>query len=159
MPSFFLFVVSGMTTIFLLCWCNSRKENSMALTSTQIQQFTDSIAKSCDDFNNAFILNTANNTPTYSTIVAGVGGTGTSQTLGRVLNWLDVTSEVTILSTMQAAANNVSAYIASIRSLSGYYQQFYPVLNTLDLAIAGGLNAFLTSSSLQISAYVASIFN
>lgn len=131
----------------------------MALTTTQITQITDSLAKGCDDFNTAFILNTNTNTPLYSTIVTGVSGTGASQTLGRVLNFLELASEVNMLGKMQAVAATVTSYIASIRSLAGYYQTLYPVLDALDLSISGGLNAFLTTNSLQVSAHVATAFN
>jgi hypothetical protein len=131
----------------------------MALTALQVQQYTDSLAKGCDDFNSAFLLNTAVNTPLYSTIIAGIGGTGVSQTLGRTLNWLDLASEVAMLGKTQATANAVAAYISSIRSLAGYYQQLYGALNALDLLLVGGLNTFLTANSLQINGYVANAFN
>lgn len=131
----------------------------MALTATQVQNLCDSLAKGCDDFNSAFILNTASNSPTYSSILSGVTGTGTSQTTGRILNFLDLSSEALLLPAMQSVNTAITAYFASIRSLAGYYQLLYPVLNALDLALPNGLNAFLTTNSIQISAYVASAFN
>lgn len=128
----------------------------MALTATQVQNLCDSIAKACDDFNSNFIIGTL--TPANN-IVTGVGGTGASQTTGRVLNFLDLGSEVNMLADMQTAANSVSAYLTSVRSLSGFYQRFFSLLDALDLSLSGGLNAFLTTNTLQISAYVAQAFN
>lgn len=128
----------------------------MALTTTQVRDFTDSIAKACDDFNQNFIVATA--TPA-SNIITGVGGTGVSQTVGRAMNWLDIGSEVNVLADIQAAASSVTAYLTSIRSLSGFYQRYFPVLDALDLSLTGGLNAFLTTNSIQINAYVANAFN
>jgi hypothetical protein len=128
----------------------------MALTPTQVTQFTDSIAKACDDFNTNFVSGTLS---AANTIIAGVGGSGASQTIGRVINFLDLGSEVNMLADMQTAASSVSAYLTSIRSLSGFYQRFFSVLDALDLSLPGGLNAFLTANTIQISAYVAQAFN
>ena len=128
----------------------------MALTSTQVRDFCDSIAKACDDFNTNFVSGTLSATNTINT---GVSGTGSSQTTGRVINWLDLGSEVNMLGDMQAAASSVAAYLTSIRSLAGFYQRYYSVLDALDSSLSGGLNAFLTANALQINGYVANAFN
>lgn len=131
----------------------------MALSSTQVRQITDSIAQAIGDYNTAFITNTGTNTPLYSTIVNGVSGTGGSATLGRVLAWGDLTPELTALKAANTAATNVTANITSVRTISSFYSQFYPLLDALDLAISGGLNAFLTTNTLQVNAWFAAAFN
>jgi hypothetical protein len=126
----------------------------MALSGAQVTAFTDSLAKACDSFNTNFVSGTLG---AANAIIAGVGGTGVSQTTGRVLNWLDLVSEVDVIDDMQAVATSITTYLTSIRSLNTFYQRFFPVLNDLDLAL-GGLNAFLTTNTLQISAYIANAF-
>jgi hypothetical protein len=131
----------------------------MALTASQVVNITDSLAKGCDDFNTMFIANTASNSPTYSNLIAGISGTGATQTTGRILNLLDINSEVLMLPCIQGVATSVAAYIASIRSLAGYYQLLYPILNALDLSLPGGLNTFLTVNNIQVNAYIANAWN
>lgn len=130
----------------------------MALNSTQVQQLADSISQAIGDFNSAFITNTASNTPLYSTIVSGVSGTGGSATAGRVLGLNDYASELLLLKPMNTAATNVTSYITGVRTPSAFYAQFYPILDALDTATAG-LNAFLTTNTLQVNANFAEAFN
>ncbi len=130
----------------------------MALTNTQLLAITDSIAKIITDFNAAFITNTGSNAPTATTITNGISGTGTTNTLGRVLNWLDAPSEENVLQKMQNASNSFVSYVGSIRSLAPVYQQFYAVMDALD-NLLGGLNAYLTAQSIQVNAYFAAAFN
>jgi len=128
----------------------------MALTSTQLREFTDSLAQACSDFHTNFVTATATPATTINTVISG---TGVSQTAGRVLNFLDLASEANMLDDMQTVSSNIAAYLTSIRSLSGFYQKLYPVLDALDLSLSGGLNAFLTAAPLQINAHVATAFN
>lgn len=130
----------------------------MALTTTQVQNFLDSISKVLTDYAASFITNTGSNSPTASTITNGISGTGASNTLGRVINWVDAPSEESILNKMQSASNSFVSYINSIRSMTVPYQQFYGVLDALD-SLLGGLNSYLTTNSLQVNAYVAAAFN
>jgi hypothetical protein len=130
----------------------------MALSNAQVTQILDSIAKVLTDFNTSFITNTGTNAPTASTITTGISGTGASQTLGRVINWLDASSEENMLVKMQNTANGFVSYINAIRSLPPVYQQFYSILDALDATLVG-LNAFLTAQSIQINALVAAAFN
>lgn len=130
----------------------------MAITTTQVQQITDSVAQGISDFNTAFVTNTGTNAPLYSTIVSGVTGTGGSATQGRVLGLNDLTSELAMLTPANKTAANVTAYITSVRSISAFYQQYYPLLDALDFTTSG-LNAYLTSNTMQVNAWFAAAFN
>lgn len=130
----------------------------MSLTTTQVTNLADSVAKAVDDFTTTFITNPGANAPTSTTIINGVSGTGASATLGRVINFTDLNGELALLSPTNRTAGLVSAYITSVRTISGFYQQFFPVLDGMD-ALLGGLNAYLTSNSLQVNASFANAFN
>lgn len=130
----------------------------MALSTTQVTQICDSIAQGVSDFNAAFVTNTASNSPTYTTINSGITGTGGSATLGRVLAFADLTAELNMLKPANTVAGNVTAYLSSVRSISAFYVQYYPLLDALDTTV-GGLNAFITTNTLQINAWAAAAFN
>jgi hypothetical protein len=130
----------------------------MALTTTQVTAFCDSVAKVLADYNTAFVTNTGTNSPTATTITNGISGTGSTATLGRCLNWLDAASEESVLTKMQNTANSFVSYIGSIRAMTIPYQQFYSVLDAFD-SLLSGLNAYLTTNSLQVNAYFAAAFN
>jgi hypothetical protein len=127
------------------------------MTATQVQQVTDSIAQTISDFNTAFVSNTAANAPTANTILAGFTGTGASNTLGRILGLGDLNAELSMLSPANKAAGNITSYIGSLRSISAFYQQLFPLLDALDSA-TGGLNAFLTSNAIQVNGWFAKAF-
>lgn len=130
----------------------------MALNTTQVTQLCDSVAKGIDDYTTAFITNTGTNSPIYSTITAGVSGTGGSATVGRVLNFLDNASEQILIKPVNTAAANVTAYITSVRAIAGFYAQYYTLLDAIDTTV-GGLNAYLTTNSIQVKACFANAFN
>jgi hypothetical protein len=130
----------------------------MALTTTQVTQICDSVAKGIDDYTTAFITNTNTNAPLYTTIVNSTSGTNTTNTVGRVLNFLDNVSEQILLSKVNNLASNVTAYIASVRTISNYNLNLYSFFDALD-SVLGGLNAYLTSNSLQVKACFANAFN
>lgn len=130
----------------------------MSLTTTQVLNLCDSVAKAIDDYTAAFITNTGTNTPLYSTITAGVSGTGSTATVGRILNFIDNTSEQVLLKPVNTTAASVTAYITSVRSISGFYQQYYSLLDAIDLTVSG-LNAYLTTNTLQVNASFANAFN
>lgn len=131
----------------------------MALTTSQTTAITDSIAKAISDYNANFVSGTSS---PASAINAGVGGTGaTSAIVGRVLAYAsvpDLVDELLLLPKANLVAGNVAAFLSGIRSLPSFYLQFYPLLDALDTA-QGGLNAFLTTNTLQVSAYFAAAFN
>lgn len=130
----------------------------MTLTTTQVTAIADSIAKGILDYNTNMITGLSG---AATTINAGVSGTGASATVGRVLAYAgvpDLTDELTLLSPVNKVATNVAAYISSIRSLNGFYQQYFPLLDALDSALSG-LNAFLTTNALTVNAMFANAFN
>jgi hypothetical protein len=131
----------------------------MTLTTSQVTALTDSVAKLIADFNTNF--NTGTSTAT-TTMNAGVSGTGaTSATLGRVLAYAgvpDVTDELVLLAPTYTVATNVAAYLSGIRSVNAFAQQLFPLLDKLDSAVSG-LNAFLTTNTLQVNAWFAAAFN
>lgn len=131
----------------------------MALTNTQVTALTDSVAKALTDFNTNFVTGTATIT---TTINSGVGGTGASSaTLGRVLAYAsvpDAADELALLPKANIVASNVAAYLSGVRALNSLYLQYMPLLDALDTA-QSGLNAFLTTNTLQINAFAATAFN
>ena len=131
----------------------------MALTTTQTTAVLDSIGKALLDFNTNFVTGTAAATVTLN---AGVAGTGaTSAMLGRVLAYAavpDLPDELSLLKPANAAAANVAAFLTGLRSLNSFYLQYASFLDALD-TVQGGLNAFLTTNTLQISALAAAAFN
>jgi hypothetical protein len=131
----------------------------MALNTTQVTQLTDSISQALNDFNTAFVVDTAGSTPSSSTIVTGVSGTTTTNTLGRVLNYVDIIPELNMLTAANVMATQVTAYIGGLQAITGFYPQFYALFNALDLTLSGGLNAYLTTNSLQVNARFAIAFN
>lgn len=130
----------------------------MATTPTFVAAYTDSVAKSILEFSTAFVSNTAIGSPSSSTIIAGVSGPGANNTYGRVALTGDGPTELALLFATNASVNNVIAYITGLQSLNGFYQQYYTIFNALDLAVSG-LNAFLTTSGLQVSSWFAQAFN
>jgi hypothetical protein len=130
----------------------------MALTTTQVQQITDSISQAISDFNTAFVVDTAGSTPSSSTITTGVTGTGASQTLGRVVRLADNVPELALIGPANTMATNVTAYIGGLQTLSAFYPNFYAIFNALDLNLSG-LNAYLTTNSIQVNAWFANAFN
>lgn len=128
----------------------------MALTTTQVTQLTDSISQAISDFNTNFVTGTASG---GTTIITGVSGTTSTNTLGRVLNYLDITPELNMLTSANTMATNVTSYIGGLQALTGFYAQFFPLFNSLDLTLTNGLNAFLTTNSIQVNARFAIAFN
>jgi hypothetical protein len=131
----------------------------MALNSSQVTAITDSVSQALSDFNTCFIANTGTSTPSSTTIINGVSGTTTSNTLGRVLNYLDIVPELNMLTAANTMATNVTAYIGGLQAISGFYPQFYPIFDKLDSTLTGGLNAFLTANTIQVNARFAAAFN
>lgn len=131
----------------------------MALTTTQVTQITDSIAKAITDFNTNFVTGTSS---ARTTITGGVGGTGlTSATVGRIMNLSntpDLSDELSLLPVANTVASNVSAYLSGIAALNSFYAQYAKLCDALDTAQAG-LNAFLTTNTLQVNAFFAACFN
>jgi hypothetical protein len=130
----------------------------MALTTAQVTALADSIAKGVDDFNTNFITGTAS---ARTSINNGVGGTGASATLGRVLAYAsvpDLPDELAMLPKANTTAANVAAYMAGVSTLTSIYQQYLPLLDSLDTAV-GGLNAYLTTNTLVVNAFFANAFN
>ena len=78
--------------------------------------------------------------------------------LGRILALDDLLPTIALLSKMNTTAANVAAQITGIRSLTAFYQQFFPFLDALDNNLSG-LNAFLTTNSIQVNAWLAAAFN
>lgn len=132
----------------------------MALTTTQVQQLSDSVSQAISDFNTNFVTGTASAT---TTITTGVSGTGASQTLGRALLLNDLTPELNLLRPANTVAGNVTAYLTGLRALTGFYAQYYPLFDALDntaaVAAVLGLNNFLTSNTIQVNAWFATAFN
>lgn len=132
----------------------------MALTTSQVQQVTDSLAQVISDFNTNFVSGTSSGNTTITTGVSGVGG---SAFLGRNLALNDLLPEIALLSQANVASSNIVAYMAGIRSLAGFYPQLYPYLDKLDATVlyngSTGLNNFLTGNSIQVNAYFAAAFN
>lgn len=127
----------------------------MALTTTQVTQLTDSVAQAVSDFTTNFVTGTAS---AATTINNGVGGTSTTQTLGRVLNLNDILPELALLKPMNSVAASVSAYLTGLRSLNAFYAQYFPFVDALDNNLSG-LNAFLTTNAIQVNANFALLFN
>lgn len=130
----------------------------MALTTVQVTALADSIAKGVDDFNTNYITGTAS---ARTSINNGVGGTGASATLGRVLAYAsvpDLPDELAMLPKANSTAANVAAYMAGVSTLTSIYQQYLPLLDALDTAV-GGLNAYLTTNTLVVNAFFANAFN
>jgi hypothetical protein len=130
----------------------------MAITTSQVVQVSDSVSQALSDFNTCFVTNTASSSPSSATIINGVAGTTTSNTLGRILNFLDLPSELNMLSAGNTMANNVTAFINGVQTNSAFYAQFYTIFDKIDLT-TGGLNAYLTANSLQVNSYFALAFN
>jgi len=129
----------------------------MALTTGQVTAFADSVAQAVSDYNTNFV--TAPGTTTgVTTINSGFGGTGASNTLGRVLNWLDNTSEKAMISVTNTSVANVAAFLNSAIAFNPYYLQFFPVLDAFD-NLLGGLNTYLTTNVLTVNALFANCFN
>ncbi len=130
----------------------------MALTTAQTTAITDSIANAISAYNTNWLTNTAS---TKTAINAGVGGTGlTSATVGRIMNLSntpDLSDELLLLPKANTVASNVSAYLTGI-NLNAFYNQYLPLLDALD-TVQGGLNAFLTTNSIQVNAWAAAAFN
>ncbi len=130
----------------------------MALTTAQVTAIADSIAQACTDYNTNYITGVAT---ARTTITNGVGGTGaTSATVGRVLAYAavpDLADELALLPKANTVASNVSALLTGI-NLNSFYLQYLPLLDALDTAQTG-LNAFLTTNSLQVNAFFANAFN
>lgn len=127
----------------------------MSITTSQVTALTDSIAKAISDLNTNFVSGTSSSA---STINNGVGGTGASATVGRVLAYADLPSELALLSQVSVSATKVAADISGRRSLSAFYINYYPLLDALD-SLVSGLNSYLTTNTLQVNAYFAAAFN
>lgn len=130
----------------------------MAITTSQVTQISDSVAQALSDFNTCFVANTAVSSPSSATIINGVSGTTVTNTLGRILNFLDLPSELNMLTAGNTMANNVTAYTTGLQSNTGFYAQFNTIFDKLDTTTAG-LNAYLTANSLQVNAWFALAFN
>jgi hypothetical protein len=124
-----------------------------------VTAIADSIAQACSDYNTNFVTGTSS---AATTMNSGVGGTGaTTATLGRVLAYAAVpnlSAELLLLPKVNTVAANVAAYLTGVRTLTPFYQQFYPLLDALDTA-QSGLNAFLATNTLQVNAFFAAAFN
>ena len=131
----------------------------MALNSSQVTGLTDSVSQALSDFNTCFVANTGTSTPSSTTIINGVSGTTTSNTLGRILNYVDIVPELNMLTAANTMATNVTAYVGGLQAISGFYPQFYPLFDKLDSTLTSGLNAFLTANSIQVNARFAIAFN
>lgn len=123
---------------------------------------TDSIAQACSDFNAA--LTTAGFTTAIGNMNAGISGIAATNTLGRILAYVDPTSEGTMLTPMNNTVTLAAAYATGIQSMNAYYQQLYPILNAFDSYInanvtPGGVNAWLVANSLQVNAWYANAHN
>src|SRR6266567_1238702 len=129
----------------------------MALSTAQVTAFADSVAQAISDYNTNFVI-AGGTTGAVTTINAGFGGTGVSNTLGRVLNWLDNVSEKTMLPVTNTSVANVAGFLGSEIALNPYYLQFFPVLDAFD-SLLGGLNAYLTTNTLVVNALFANAFN
>jgi hypothetical protein len=127
----------------------------MALSTGQVTALCDSVAQGISDFNTSFVTNTSSSA---TTINNGIGGTGASQTLGRILALDDLTPTLALLTPMNTSAANVAATLTGYRSLTAFYQQFFPFFNALDNNLSG-LNAFLATNTLQVNAWLAAAFN
>jgi hypothetical protein len=130
----------------------------MALSTTQTTAITDSIGKALLDYNTSFVTGTST---ARTNINNGVGGTGATATVGRVLAYAavpDLSDELSLLPKANTIASNVSAYLSGIANLNSAYNQFLPLLDSLDTAQAG-LNAFLTTNTLQVDALFTAAFN
>lgn len=131
----------------------------MTLSTAEVTALADSIAKGLADYNTNFISGTASATTSMNT---GIGGTGaTSATLGRVLAYANVPSlsdELLMLSPANTAAANCAAYLSGVRNINSFAQQYFPLLDKMDSDVSG-LNAFLTTNSLQVNAWFAAAFN
>lgn len=131
----------------------------MALTTAEVTALCDSIAKSLADYNTNFITGTSSATNTMNSGIAGTGAT--SATLGRVLAYAsvpDVTDELLLLDPANTCAANCAAYLSGVRNINGFAQQWFPLMDKLDSSLSG-LNAFLTTNTLQVSAWFAAAFN
>ena len=130
----------------------------MALSTSQVTALAESVAKAFADYNTNFVSGTAS---AATAMNAGIAGTGGSATLGRVLGYAavpDVTDELLLLKPANTVAANAAAYLAGIRNLNGFYQQYFSLFDALDSSLSG-LSAFLTTNSLQVNAYFAAGFN
>ena len=130
----------------------------MALTTAQTTAITDSIGKALLDYNTNFVTGTST---ARTNINNGVGGTGASATVGRVLAYAavpDLSDELSLLPKVNTVASNVAAYLTGVANLNSIYNQYLPLLDALDTA-QSGLNAFLTTNALQTDALFAGAFN
>ncbi|MFL5628425.1 MAG: hypothetical protein ACJ788_22830 [Ktedonobacteraceae bacterium] len=123
---------------------------------------TDSVAQACSDFNTA--LTTAGFTTAIGNMNTGISGITASNTLGRILAYIDPTSEGAMLTPMSNTIALAAAYATGIQSMNAYFQQLYSILNAFDLYInanvtPGGVNAWLAANSLQVNAWFANAFN
>lgn len=130
----------------------------MAITTSFVTQLTDSISQGLSDFNTCFVANTLVSSPSSATIINGTSGTSTTQTLGRILNFNDLPTELNMLAAGNTAANNVTAYVTGLQANTGFYAQYYTIFDKLDIA-TGGLSAYLVSNSLQVNARFAVAYN
>ncbi len=130
----------------------------MALTTGQTTALTDSIGKALLDYRTNFVSGTST---ARTNINNGVGGTGGSATVGRVLGYAatpDLSDELSLLPKVNTTASNVAAFLSGIANMNSVYNQYLPLLDALDSA-QGGLNAYLSTNTLQTDALFAAAFN
>lgn len=127
------------------------------LTTIQVQALTDSVSQAIADFQTV-MSGTTSGSPNMNTVINGVSGTGATNTVGRVLALNDLTSELSLLSPVSNVSSSVTAYLNGLRSNSAFYIQFFPFFDKLDQLVSG-LNAYLTTNTMQVSGYFAASFN
>lgn len=130
----------------------------MALTTTQVQNISDSVANGISAFNTNFLTGTS---AAVTAMNSGIGGTGASATLGRILALAavpDLPDTLALLTKTNTVVSNVAAYLSGVTALNSFYLQYFPLLDAMDTQ-QSGLNAFLTTNALQVNAFFALAFN
>lgn len=124
----------------------------MAITTTKIQQLTDSIAKLLTDTSTA-VTGLTSNAPTISTMTAGI----TSQA-ARVAGFNAIDDETALAAAVSASGAAYDSFLATLAVLSQAYPTLYVELNALE-TWANGLSGYLATNSVQVHKAFADAFN
>ncbi len=125
------------------------------ITVADVQVLADNIAKSLVDLESAYISNPLVNTPTKTTISNGQLAGSISLT-ARIAGFNDIDTEAALAVPGLNAANNIVNWM-NIANTAFYIQ--YPGLMVALNTLVGGLNAFLTTNSLEVHSEFANAFN
>lgn len=125
------------------------------ISNANLTAIADNIGKSLLDTETALITNLGANAPTITTISNGANAASNSL-LARVASLNDTQQESALVNQAIMDAANVVSQVTFTKN--GLYLNYKDILVALDKHV-GGLNAFLTTNSLQVTGEFAFAFN